>query len=260
MSGSIYIVSNDLDNASSIAMQGSSNETYLHDERISRLATGSTAWSSDNSQTITIDMGSSTSMSFAALLNHNFNSSFGDVQVRKSNDNFSVDDNLVSTFTYRDRDMYVTFSSQSERYWQIRINGDNSSDTPAIGQLVIGVQIQLTKQFNWGAKVEELWNNIQHETPGGKIWSYNQQATQRYTWRVQYDDISASDLDEIRTLIEATKGGHLPFTWVPDPDNSDSDEAARVYYMRAQNVFSWTDNFNKMVPSLVLREEARELA
>jgi hypothetical protein len=86
---------------------------------------------------ITVDLGSSTQVTFCSVHGHNIDSGVTAIQLRKSSDNFSANDVLVVTMTKATPSFYDASFDQTERYWRLRFVGTNG-DPLSIGEWVLG--------------------------------------------------------------------------------------------------------------------------
>ncbi len=200
-------------------------------------------------QTITIDLGLAQAVDIAVLLNHNFTSS-ATVTLRRSNDNFVNNDVLVGVFAIRERDMYMSFTQASDRYWRLTVDDGSNSANPAIGEFLLGVKNEI-EMFNIGWELDRIQMNIIHETERGVRHAFD--LFERRILNLPFGPLSESQINQIViTLHQATNGSLIPFVFIPDIDKPD------LFYVRLTNNPRRTSIARgSFQTALVLEEEVR---
>ncbi|MFQ5494097.1 MAG: hypothetical protein ACE5EX_01835 [Phycisphaerae bacterium] len=245
MAGASYVVTNLLNNASVVVAWNDTvpadiaDSTYpvtnLYNELPSK--PGKSTSGSSTEQNIDIDFAANITQDTIALINHNLVAGTSVLwQSDDNNDGNYSAVTTVATFTIRARDMFQSFTQVADkRYMRLNI-GASGGDTTlvSIGEIVVGAKTQLTRPWVRRFEIPERWTNNVLRTPGGVVWSYNL-TNQTRSFRVSWSGLSASNLDELRTLAVATKGNHIPFTLIPYPDET-GNPAAEVYYVRGSDL------------------------
>jgi hypothetical protein len=91
--------------------------------------------------TVTVDAGSALSADYWVIWGHDLFTQGATIQLRKSNDNFAVNDVLVDSITPTDDEPIVRyFTSTSERYWRFNITG---TTMPTLAIASVGEHLEL---------------------------------------------------------------------------------------------------------------------
>lgn len=175
--------------------------------------------------TITVDAGAAASVDYWLVWGHDLATQGATIQLRKSNDNFSADDNLVDSYTPTADDPFMrVVSTADERYWRFQITG---STMPTLGIAAMGAALEIPKYLKpgfdpRGRKPQGQFNRSVAGMPLGRT--------------IQYEDWSQSLTFEnlawswIRNTWEPAWEAHLrslPFVFCWEP-GSYSTELALV--------------------------------
>lgn len=174
--------------------------------------------SAGTDDTITIDLGSSQSATFASIHGHNVDSGITALQLRKSTDNFSANDVLVDTFTVVDTAMYVSFNSTSSRYWRLKFTGTNT-DPIWIGEWVLGVSSSLTTNQEYGWSVGVGMPQVRVTNKAGQILATNLSNSYLRELEMEFISNSESDKNEVLALHVDSYWGQEPIVIVPDSND-----------------------------------------
>jgi len=256
MAGSIYVATNLLTSATVTAPDGTASGSAV--ANLYNYRPGKTWISSvpTANQRINIDLGSVQPSDLMALLNHNFPLASSIKLAKSTTGAWAGEEVHIGTFTIRASSMYLSFE-ESSRYWSLLLeDGDGVGGAfptaPKIGELSLGVAVQLSRHYKIGTSVSQNQRNIIHETPSGVVWMAHSTKTGAHS--LPYGMLSDSERDEIIAWHDATAGEALPFTWVPDPDSPDATRAAEVRYVRMNDALGWTDSDNIADISVALTE------
>ena len=247
MAGPRYGITNLLDGVTITPTGGTASGYAIANLYNQRPAKTWVSGGTTGNQRINIDLGSVKTADLMSILNHNFPLA-STIEIEKSTTGaWGGEEVHVAAFTLRTLNMYVSFSEASSRYWSLRmIDGDGGGGAfptaPKIGELGLYDSVQLSRPFIRGGKFEKKQINIVHITPGGNPWMTHN--TDLETLGLGWDDLSDSELDEIKTMHVATAGAAVPFTLIPGPDNPTAAKAAEIYFVRVSGVLSWIDNVN----------------
>jgi hypothetical protein len=167
-----------------------------------------------------VDFGSAQTVSMVALLGHNLDSGVV-VTVRKSNDNFVGDDNLVATFTHRRCSMYASFADNSERYWRVIFTGTNAAGAIQIGEIVMGDYTTSTIQNRHDMSLDAVSDQVRSVTPLGEEHRFQLGNCERHTIELNFA-ASYTALQVARdTLWAGSSFGTDPVLIVPNDDRPD---------------------------------------
>jgi len=210
---------------------------------------------SPTSLTILIDFGASVQADTIALINHNLTAS---ATLKLEADNSSPPTTDVAIPTYRQYDLWKSFTLTSKRYWLLTITDTNPADIQ-IGQLLLGVRTLFPRGRRIGnySPVREK-SNISGETYAGVFWNYH--LYQRRKLNPSFRVGSAAEFAIFEGLDQAVYGNLFPFLYIPDV------AAADCYYVRKEPDFAPLEYHGRLYgPELVhdyqmtLIEESRGL-
>ena len=248
MAGPRYGVTNLLDGATITPTAGTAAGYAIVDFYSQR---PSKVWLSGGTaadQRINIDLGSAKTANLMAVLNHNFPLA-STIKLEKSTTGAWAGEQVhVRTFTIRALNMYFSFlTPESSRYWSLHLQDSDGAagafpSAPKIGELGLYDSVQLTRPFVRGGEFEKKQINITHTTPSGNPWMAH--ISDLDVLKLGWDDLSDSELDEIKTMHTATAGAAVPFTLVVSPDNPTAAKAAEVYFVKVSDVVSWIEEVN----------------
>lgn len=167
--------------------------------------------------TVTGDAGASASVDYWGVWGHDLFTQGATIELRKSNDNFSADDNLVDTVTPTSDDPFVRYvSTADERYWRIRITG---TTVPTLAIAAMGEYLEIPKGLP--QRFDPL-----HRSPQGRLnrsvaGNPTGRTTEYQKWRqtVQFVNVSWA---WARSTWLAAWDAHLmdnPFVFSWDPTN-----------------------------------------
>jgi|GEM_PF-3148031 len=222
-----YILANKTDGAT-ITITGSWGEdtdypkTNLYNERMSKRGGFDTAKDGE----IVIDLGAAASVTTCALMNHNLSSGVTAKIQGNATDSWATP-SVDETITYAANDMLEEFTSASYRYWRVSIaDAGRSANDIKIGELILGLNITLTKNFEWNLQRRISYTNIQHITTGGNKWShvlYNNKS-----WIMKWSQLTAAKKTLIENIFSGQDGDAAPFLMILE---------TVPYYVRVQPVF-----------------------
>jgi hypothetical protein len=150
---------------------------------------------------ITIDLGAATTITAAAFVGHDFDNTETNIQLRKSNDNFVADNNLVSTFTYSAFTMIVWTTTAAERYWRIAFTKANAADIRNIGRVFLGTYFEPTR-----SQAAEWTRGIVDPSPVARALAgavYADQREKYFRTRFSLNGLTAADIATARTMFAA---------------------------------------------------------
>jgi len=159
---------------------------------------------------LVFDMGSAVSIDTCLLFNHNF-SSGATVKIQgHTADSWGAPD-VDETIVYAENDMIEEFTSASKRYWRLSVSdaGRSLSDIK-IGEMVLGVAIELTRNFDWNLAETTAYNNIQQVTNGGNKWSYALYNPK--SWVMSFNELLAAQNTLVKAMVDNSTGNAYPFS------------------------------------------------
>jgi len=151
--------------------------------------------------TVTVDCASSKAADYLAVYAHDLFTRGATIEVRKSTDNFSVNDVLVATHTPSDdKPILVMFTSTTSRYWRIRVL---TGTAPTIAIAMLGIRLEIPAGVREGfdpvgRKSVAQYNQSVKGYPLGKVINYQEWKESlrfelltwtwvRTTWAVAWD-------------------------------------------------------------------------
>lgn len=197
--------------------------TNLYDKQAARVFRAT----SGSALTILLDFLGSVSADTIAIINHNFSQS---VTLSLRAAGTSPPSTVVATPTYREHDLWKSFTLTSARYWLLTI-GDSNPDDIEIGQLLLGTRTALPR----ARRIAESYSparkraTISGETYAGVFWNYH--LFQRQHFNPSFRVGSASELASLQALDQAVYGNLWPFVYIPDITG------AACYYVRKEQDF-----------------------
>jgi hypothetical protein len=190
-------------------------------------------------------------VNFSSCHAHNFLMGETAVELRRSNDNFSSNDVLVTTFSINDiHSFYKSFTDNLYRWWRIETNF-SAHRTWALGEWILGPTLGLTRewQYNW----ENLFIRPQTRVtiePSGQIYVINDGYTSKRGKRLTFMTDEEDDTKIIeRDFFEASEGGKEPIIFVPDSTKPE------CLFARIVNTWSYSNPEGHWVYSLDLIED-----
>lgn len=163
------------------------------------------------------------SVDFASIHGHNIQA-VQTVKLRSATDNFASTSNITdqATLTPIHPSFYTVLSSaRDDRYWQIIIS---TSFTPTvtnwIGELVIGQTETLSRQFNYGSRVQLIPDHISSRTISGAKHVYRVGQTMRRALSMTFDYFTSGEYGEGKNFFERAGGDATPIVIVPDTDEN----------------------------------------
>lgn len=195
-------------------------KTNLYDKQASKL------FKSESLTTLTmlIDFGAAIAADTIALINHNLTSG---ATLSLKADGSNPPTTEIATPTYRQYNMWKTFTDPSARYYQLEITDSNTAYL-YIGQLIIGTRTAFPRNRKIGSGYSPARNrsNISEQTYAGVFWNYH--LFERNIFNPSFRTFTAAQEDIFRALDAAVYGSLYPFLWIPN-----TDEAA-CYYVRKE--------------------------
>ena len=189
------------------------NRERLNDSIQDELASGS-ASAQASGQTLTVDLGTATSLSAIALLNHNLSTGSCTVKVEGGDDAaISVNPvtaksaSTVNTSAPYDKDTLLQFPAVSKRYWRLTFT-HSGTKTLTIGELLFFASLTtLTRQTVWGAGESERYAQNRNESNTG-FQRATYLAGPIRTKRLPFKDaVGTSQRDELMGMWRAARGG-----------------------------------------------------
>lgn len=157
---------------------------------------------------------------FLSIHGHNLTAAIA-VQLRSSTDDFSAVDTLEATLTKAPRTFWGRLVAPVfRRYWRIKFSGTNTVAI-RIGEAVLGQALAVQRNYDYGAELAELEDNIASETPSGERYSRAQTEfgrrvfAMRFNFRGETDDAYEEARDDI---FRRSRGDLYPLVIVPDTD------------------------------------------
>lgn len=244
---------------------------YLRDRRMGKQFVCTAA---SSSVTITVDLGTATSLKGWALLNHNL-ASFGSaitVATSAADDSgFSVGvvtpkSTTTLDFTRpHDKDFVLQFPAVSKRYWRLGISWTGTK-TLKIGELFAYSSVTtLSRKDIYGASSDGAAIRVaQAESDNMEPRAYLLAGPQR-TKKLSFSDLSDSERAELEAMWLAAQGPVSPVLFVTDVNETTSAATASeqdVLFAKLDLdafVYNFTDYSRFGVPALTLRNLAREV-
>lgn len=280
MANSAYAVTNALASLAASAFTptaGPSDDTrlYLTDARLDRQYVF-TARSSNNS--VKIDLGSATSISGWAILNHNLNSidapssAYGVTIYGADDAGFSVN---LKTWTLifgstqanapNNKDVVIQIEPTSRRYWQVYFFWTTGTKTLKIGELfAYATSTQFSRGMVDGSGETERYVVATAEMQYGETRASFRAGPIRER-SIRTADFSTTERDELLTMWRATKGPVTPMLLV-DTYEATVASGTPTYtscmygrLMLPEFAWQWSDYNRVKPPELVLRNLGREV-
>jgi hypothetical protein len=206
---------------------GYANVAQEHPSKVWRTGASSAA------EYVTIDLGSSQSVTAAIIYAHNLTGSDSDIEIHKSSDNFAANDVMVESFTHSSGPMAVTFAATSARYWRIQFLKSAAAQTRDIGRIFIGNYVTLTGLPDWdGFEVEPRDLSQSERSEGGQI--YSTQRDQYRVLRLNFSGATQAQAASLKTFCE-TVGTHKAFFMIAD-ESGPSDESGETVYCKLNDI------------------------
>ncbi len=151
------------------------------------------------------DFASATTIDSVAIIGHNIDDGATVTLEGNATDSWSSP-SLSETISYMPTNTFKVFTSGSYQYWRLVVSG--AAATVKIGELVLGVHVELSDNFKWGAEIVQTYKNKTHHTEYGQPWSYHLYNNRQY----KIDFVaSGAALAELQVLHAAVKGSNRPF-------------------------------------------------
>lgn len=252
---------------------GPNDATRLH-MRDRRMGKQFTCTAAASGNTLTIDLGTATSLSGFAFLNHNLASFGGTVSCQiQGADDFAFSVNVVTAkaittldFTRpHDKDFVLQFPAVSRRWWRLIFTWTGTK-TLKVGEVfAFASSTTLTRRDIWG--------------PSGEGWEYRLASTEsdalehrayllagpRRTKRLVFGDLSSTERIELEALFFAAQGPVNPVLFITEKNETSSaataDEQDVLFAKLDLEAFDFKfADFSRFdVPELLLRSLGREV-
>lgn len=245
--------------------------TRLNDTRMDSRFTASAGTSG---QTCIIDMGAATALTGFALLNTNCAVQKADaaVRVRGATDAAITTSVVVAkaastlnSAAPKNKDHVLQFASVSKRYWELTFTWTGTVTNFSIGELwAFNAQTQLTRKSIYGGGESEEIKNAQVDFYSGNSRGYFLGGPVREL-QLPFEDLTASQREELAILWRTVKNGAAPFLWMPSYEATATTAAVaeqEVVYGRLQvPTFKWVENDYLLYqpPELIIRSLGREI-
>lgn len=240
---------------------------YLNDGRMDRQYnfTGGTT-----TEVLQIDLGSAKQVSGFAILNHNLAAlGGGDVEVRCDSNPAFPTNTLVKTAsninitTPNDKDAVLQFANTTARYWRLKFNHVSSSALKLGEVYAMGVTTTLARfMVDGSGESEEIFSvgtkmlngETRHVIFGGPLRSKT----------LRWQDWTAADLAELRTMWRATRGPVTPFIFIQSYESTSAaanyEQQECVFGRLMVDTFTWTytDHLLRQAPEVVIMSLGRE--
>lgn len=197
------------------------------------LARGTT-WKAGASgaQKLIFDLGTTFTPTFLGIANANWSAFGANARLQYSSDGSSWTTqytfaSLPST-DYLEDYFAILAAAPARRYWAL----DFPSSTAAVevGVFYLGYQTTLSKNPNYGATEEDVYN-VEMDRSEGRVVVSDKAARRLTRFEMAWERGTSSMRDEIRSLIRGEEGPLRPFWFVPI-DESGSSQAGRAYLGR----------------------------
>lgn len=202
---------------------------------------------------IKVDLASAQTITFAGLLNHNFDSGvtatlrgnaadLGNLAAWQAGAAYST------TITYKAHNMGKWNLSENYRWWHLEIDDAANADYPEIGELVLHAYESFTMNYKYpfGRGTTRIVN--QNETFFGQKWRTRHAKRKRFT--LTFDAFTdAHMVSEIEAFLD-TLDGDQPFVFVP---SSTGTELWYTYCVGEENINRNFEDLNEI--SLELEEQ-----
>ncbi len=203
---------------------------------------------------IEIDHGAAVPYDTVALLNHNMTSSGSAVVTGGAS---AAPASVIGASAYRESNIWWDVGSRNERYTRITLADANTRNL-YVGELVIGMRVELPRSSRWGRQqgLEEM--DIEHETNRGVKWPYKlvSREIREYVFR-----FPESEFADFKLLHTSLQGQLRPFLWIPNTALTESlyvrkepsfrPESSDAPGMDGSSLATWYDY------TLTLTEESR---
>lgn len=226
-----YLTTNLIDDNTVLSVTGSwAKATNFPIENIySKRVTNQAIFDTAKDGEIVIDLGSAKNVDTVFIFNHNFTSSVTLTIQGHTADSWGTP-SISQSITYSVNDIYKEITLSSYRYWRLVVDDSTRSNNDiAIGEIVMGVQTELSKNFVWDITERKEYSNIDHVTNGGAIWSYNLYS--RKSFGLSFVELTASQVSEIMTMFDDTYGGYYPLSIILE---------STAYFVRLTATFETT--------------------
>ncbi len=200
------------------------------------------------SSAIIIDLGTATSVDSVALIGHNIDSGATIVLEGNATNSWGAPAK-TETITHVSTNMYKIFTSGSYRFWRLNVTG--AAANVRVGELVMGVSVELTNNYKWGFKRGRAYKNKVHKTEYGQRYTYKLYNQRHYTLSFAASDTTLTELETLHSTVE---GGYKPFVFI----NSDS-EAKYVTMSDELEITQTYTNLNECETTLTEMPVGKEL-
>lgn len=252
---------------------GPSDDTrlYMRDGRMGKQFVCLTA---NGGNTLYIDLGSATSLKGLALLNHNLASFGGTVSAQvQGADNSGFTVNVVTAkalttldFTKpHDKDFVLQFAAVSRRYWRIILTWTGDK-VLKVGEVFAYASVTtLTRKDIYGSSGEAREVRVASTESDAMEQRNYLLAGPRRRKTMVFQDLTASERQELEALWDATRGPVTPVLWVLEKNEvstaASADEQDVIYGRLELTDFAYgfSDYSRYSVPSLILVSLGREV-
>ena len=231
-----YIADNLVESASAVTV--STEDSTYEKENLYNRRPGKPFKFTTTAGNIVIDFGSATSIDSIAVIGHNIDSGATTIDLEGNAADSWGAPSLTEAVTQVDTNMYKIFTSDSYRYWRFVVAG--AAATVKIGELILGVSVTLTNNYQWGMEKARTYKNISLRTEYGQPWTYQLYNQRNYNLSFNVNDTTVTELE---TLHAAVEGGNKPFTMI----NWDSE----AVYVQMPDSLSFQRNFTNLNESKI---------
>lgn len=162
-----------------------------------------------------------------AIVNHNFTQA---AVVTLRSGAASPPAAVVAVLTWREFDMWVSFASQSKRYWSVTVS-DSNPEALSVGQIMLGNRTA----FPRARRIAEGYEPArQREVVGGETYSgviHKYYLFDRLSFNPSFRIASDAERDVFSDMDRELYGNVYPFLYVPD------SSAAGCHYVRKDPEF-----------------------
>lgn len=197
---------------------------------------------------VEMNFGSSINADTMVVFNHNA-SSAGTFKI--FSDNSPSPTTLLVTGTYRQHDMYMTFTDPNHQYFKLQITDPGTSgENLRVGEIYLYSQTLLTAHMAYGFVTKNRHQAVSMETIRGKKYVYS--LFDRRIYEAVFISIQDNHVEELKTLDGLVVGAKWPFVWIPNTSDPD------VYLVRKEQEFVINSvRFNEWNVTMTLEEESR---
>ena len=190
--------------------------------RVSKRAGFDTAKSGE----LVFDLGSAQTVDACILFNHNLTSG-ATVKIQGNATDSWGAPSVDETITYVVNDMYKEFTGGSYRYWRLTIaDAGRAANDIKLGEMILGSNIDLTRNPDWNITERLSYNNVQHVTAGGNKWSYA--LYNNKSWVMSFAELLAAQNTLVKNLTINSEGNKIPFSIIFE---------SAAYYVRVSSVY-----------------------